>query len=127
MSSFLLLRLPGGLGVRVDARGGSRPPRLCGAARAGRGEGRHAHQLPLLYTCSSRYVPYTTARVFLRARIFKQSMGARNRVGKGLSYRPARLHRLAEFNPWNRFLSSLNVYKYGLRCSAFSAGIFKQS
>jgi hypothetical protein len=27
---------------------------------------------------------------------FKQSMGARNRVGTGLSYRPARLHRLAE-------------------------------
>jgi hypothetical protein len=56
MSSFLLLRLPGGVGVRVDARGGSRPPRLRGAARAGRGEGRHAHQLPLLHTCSSRYV-----------------------------------------------------------------------
>jgi hypothetical protein len=31
-----------------------------------------------------------------RAGIFKQSMGARNRVGIGLSYRPARLHRLAE-------------------------------
>ncbi len=35
----------------------------------------------------------------LWAGIFKQSMGARNRVGKGLSYRPARLHRLAEFIP----------------------------
>jgi hypothetical protein len=56
MSSFLLLRLPGGVGVRVDARGGSRPPGLCRAARAGRGEGRHAHQLPLLHTCSSRCV-----------------------------------------------------------------------
>jgi hypothetical protein len=31
-----------------------------------------------------------------RAGIFKQSMGARNRGGMGLSYRPARLHRLAE-------------------------------
>jgi hypothetical protein len=30
------------------------------------------------------------------AGIFKQSMGARNRLGIGLSYRPARLHRLAE-------------------------------
>jgi hypothetical protein len=30
------------------------------------------------------------------AGIFKQSMGARNRIGRGLSYRPARLHRLAE-------------------------------
>jgi hypothetical protein len=29
------------------------------------------------------------------AEIFKQSMGARNRLGIGLSYRPARLHSLA--------------------------------
>ncbi len=45
------------------------------------------------------------------AGIFKQSMGARNREGIGLSYRPARLHRLAEFIPWNRFLGSIN-FKY---------------
>ncbi len=31
-----------------------------------------------------------------------------------LSYRPARLHRLAESIPRNRFLGSLNVYKYEL-------------
>jgi|688.fasta_scaffold190272_2 hypothetical protein len=31
-----------------------------------------------------------------------------------LPYRPARLHRLVESIPWNRFLSSLNVYKFGL-------------
>ncbi len=43
------------------------------------------------------------------AGIFKQSMGARNRVGIGLSYRPARLHGLAELVPWNRFLCSLKV------------------
>ncbi len=43
------------------------------------------------------------------AGIFKQSMGARNRVGTGLLYRPARLHRLAEFIPWNRCLGSINV------------------
>ncbi len=42
-------------------------------------------------------------------------MGARNRVGNGLSYRPARLHRLAEYIPWNRFLGSLKVSKYSLR------------
>ena len=42
-------------------------------------------------------------------------MGTRNRGGIGSSYRPAWLHRLAEFIPWNRFLGSLNVYKYGLR------------
>jgi hypothetical protein len=37
------------------------------------------------------------------------SMGARNRVGIGVSYRPACLHRLAESIPWNRFLASLKV------------------
>jgi hypothetical protein len=65
------------------------------------------------------------------AGILKKSMGARNRVGIGLlyrpasagifklsmrdriqvvieiPYRPARLHRLAELSPWNRFLGSL--------------------
>ena len=30
-------------------------------------------------------------------------MRASNRGGIGVSYRPARLHRRAEFNPWNRF------------------------
>ncbi len=34
-----------------------------------------------------------------RVGIFKQSMGARNRVGIGISYRPAWLHRLAELIP----------------------------
>jgi hypothetical protein len=43
------------------------------------------------------------------AGIFKESMGARNRGGIGLSYRPARLHRLAEFIPWNRCLGSIKV------------------
>jgi hypothetical protein len=42
-------------------------------------------------------------------------MWARQRVGIGLSYRPARLQRLAELMPWNRFLGSIIVYKYGLR------------
>jgi hypothetical protein len=32
-----------------------------------------------------------------------------------LSYRPDRLHRLAELIPRNQFLGSLNVYKYGHR------------
>ncbi len=31
-----------------------------------------------------------------------------------LAYLPARLHRLLESIPWNRFLGSLNVYKFGL-------------
>jgi hypothetical protein len=41
--------------------------------------------------------------------IFKKSMGARHRVRIGLSYRPARLHRLAELMPWHRFLGSIKV------------------
>jgi hypothetical protein len=36
-------------------------------------------------------------------------VGARNRVGIGLSYRPASLHSLAELVPWKRFLGSLKV------------------
>jgi hypothetical protein len=43
------------------------------------------------------------------AGIFKQSMGARNRVGIGLSYRAARLHSLPELVPWNQLLGSLKV------------------
>jgi hypothetical protein len=43
---------------------------------------------------------------------FKQSLGARNRVGLGgigLSYKAARLHRLAELINRSRFLGSLKV------------------
>ncbi len=47
--------------------------------------------------------------------IFKQSIGARNRVRIGLSYRPSRLHRLAELIHWNRFPGSLKVCKFGQR------------
>jgi hypothetical protein len=38
----------------------------------------------------------------------EESMEARHQRGIGLSYRPARLHRLAEFIPWNRSLGSIN-------------------
>jgi hypothetical protein len=41
-------------------------------------------------------------------------MGTRHRGGIGFSYRPARLHRLAEFNPWNQFRGPINIKKYGL-------------
>jgi hypothetical protein len=47
------------------------------------------------------------------AGILEQTMGVRNRVGKGLSYWPARLHKLAEFlgidswAPW--VLKSLKI------------------
>jgi hypothetical protein len=50
----------------------------------------------------------------LTAGIFKQSMGVRSWVEIGLSYRTARLHRLAELILWNRFLGSINVWKFGL-------------
>jgi hypothetical protein len=43
-------------------------------------------------------------------------MGARNRVGIGLSYRPARLHSLADLVPGNRFLGSLKFKNSGSRC-----------
>jgi hypothetical protein len=51
----------------------------------------------------------------LCAGIFKQSIGARNRVGIELSFRLARLQSLAELVPWNRFLGSLKVRNFGLR------------
>ncbi len=43
------------------------------------------------------------------AGILEQSMGARNRAGIGLSYRSARLHKLANSIPWNQFLASIKV------------------
>jgi hypothetical protein len=48
------------------------------------------------------------------AGIFKQPMGARNRVGIGLPVPARRLHRPAELIPWHRFLGSLKVEKFGL-------------
>ncbi len=54
--------------------------------------------------CGRAHSEVRNGRERNRAGIFKQSMGARYREGKGLSYRPTRLHRLAEFIPWNRFL-----------------------
>jgi hypothetical protein len=47
--------------------------------------------------------------ILSRAGIFKKSMGARHRVGIGLSYRSARLHRLAELMPWHRFHKGLKM------------------
>jgi hypothetical protein len=71
-----------------------------------------------LYYSLAKYMPFlylifAANLLFLsfvyRAGIFKHSMGARNRGGIGLSYRPAWLHRLAEFIPQNRFLGFINV------------------
>jgi hypothetical protein len=44
-----------------------------------------------------------------RAGILEQFVGARKREGIWLSYRPARLHRLAESIPWDRFLGCIKV------------------
>ncbi len=49
--------------------------------------------------------------------IFEQSMGARNRVQIGLSYRPAMIHTVDgryRLIPQNRFLCPLKVLKYRL-------------
>jgi hypothetical protein len=51
--------------------------------------------------------------------ILNKSTGARNLVGVGLSYRPARLHRLAELIPLNRFLGSLKVHKHEIFLNFF--------
>jgi hypothetical protein len=50
-----------------------------------------------------------TSNVMASAGIFKQSMGARNRVGIELSYRAASLQRLAEWIPWNWAPISLKI------------------
>jgi hypothetical protein len=53
--------------------------------------------------------------------IYDHSYGCTQRINYGrlgtkpyLSYWPARLHKLAKSIPHNRFLGSINVYKYGL-------------
>jgi hypothetical protein len=51
----------------------------------------------------------TSCNALIQSWNFKESMGARNQEGIGLSYRPAWLDRLAELIPWNRFLGSINV------------------
>jgi hypothetical protein len=54
-------------------------------------------------------------RVTSELEFLNNLLGARIRVGVLLSYRAARLHRLAELIPRNRFLGSLEVKKFGLR------------
>ncbi len=63
-------------------------------------EGRY---IPLFLLYPYMYSVTLTDNLFPRPGIFKQSMGARNRRGIGLSYRPARLYGLAKFIPWSRF------------------------
>jgi hypothetical protein len=51
----------------------------------------------LLYACTVALFLESNSAIYFKSRvgIFKQSIGARNRVGIGLSYRPAMLHSLA--------------------------------
>ncbi len=56
---------------------------------------------------------YSANQLISSAGIFKQYMGARNQVGIGLSYQPARLHSLVELVPWNRFLGFLKFKNSG--------------
>ncbi len=55
------------------------------------------------------FLKKTPSALVTCAEIFKQSIAARNQVGIGLSYRPARLHTLAELITWNQFLVFLKV------------------
>ncbi len=54
---------------------------------------------------NEKYYPFSSSIAYqvqiftCCAGVLKQSVGARNRIGTGLSYRPARLHRLAELIP----------------------------
>ncbi len=58
------------------------------------------------------------------AGIFKQEMGARYQVGIELSYRPGGyICRLTVLIPYNRFLGSVKVYKFGL-CRAVTTTLF---
>ncbi len=85
--------------------------------------------------CPEAYVHWCNLRSKLAvlyfdssAKILEQSMGARNRVGTGLSYWLSRLHRLAESIPWNRSLrlkipsqkrhASLQKYNFVCACAA---------
>jgi hypothetical protein len=62
------------------------------------------------------FSPYRTEAVFVD---LLRRLGIYSQPGEParqpyFSYRPARLYRLVKTIPRNRFLSSINVYKYGL-------------
>ncbi len=61
----------------------------------------------VMSTGSTYVFEYFSAAFVMLCWNFRKYMGARNRVGIGLSYRPARLHRLAESIPG--FLKSLKI------------------
>jgi hypothetical protein len=76
----------------------------------------HENSFSLGWEAFIQYKHCPPAKTFFvmpfRAGILKQFMAARNRVGIGLSYRPARLHGLTYSIPWNCvFLGSWKVKK----------------
>ncbi len=82
----------------------------------------HLSSFPLSYSLPSPPPPPRVCPMLLFRHLwrnFKQSMGARNRVEIGLSYRQAT--RLAESIHWNRFLGSLKVQKFVLCLPSYMA------
>ena len=74
------------------------------------------HILKLIYIPSRTLEPFTPEPVFVN---LLRSSGIDSQSGGPVrqpyfSYRPAMLQRQLESNPRNRFLVSLNFYKYGL-------------
>ncbi len=62
-----------------------------------------------VFSFLSRRILYNTTSERSELKFLKKSMGARHRGGIGFSYRPARLHRLAEFIPLNQFRGTINI------------------
>ncbi len=79
------------------------------SATAGATGGRFRWYWNLFTGYSGAMAPFFSCPCPCSAWILDQSMGARIRVGIGLSYRPPRLHRLAESFPWNQFMGFLKV------------------
>ncbi len=72
--------------------------------------------MSFLWTKLFRRTSFVSSKI--SAGIFKQSMSARNRVGTGLSYRPARPQ--AEWIPRKRILGFLKSLKFGLSLASAS-------
>jgi len=75
---------------------------------------------------SDTFIEIFGCRVLFCPGILEQSMGARNQVGIGLLYRPARLPRMAELILWNRFLGSLKVKISGSGRVILEAPVYRQ-
>jgi len=75
-------------------------------------EQNNRHLFPIgwrICKCVAYAYPYLRSLLQSEPVFLKQYMGARNRVGLELLYRPGRLDRLAESNPWNWYLKSKKI------------------